>query len=306
MTTLFKKGAFLAVSLSAALICGTAFAASSTVSFTASYKGQGQNSTSCNTTDQISGMEPSASGKYPVFIYTVGTTETFTNTVATAAVQDMANAGFVAATVNYATATFGNCSQIGGKAECIYNSSSSSSAISALCSRAKADCSKGIFTAGASQGAVIATLAKNFDSQVQAVYGIADGVMYTSAFNLTSCMANGNRTLPSNMLRAVNGLDDQFTGVGQSAQVTNMESLTGFNCGASADSCLQSNGSGWIIVQQNQLASNATDDHCYPRTGGCNSNQNSIQQGFLTGNGDWALPANLGFLQSIEQSLNGN
>jgi hypothetical protein len=73
-TSIVKKGALLAVSLSAALICGTAVAQSSTVSFTASYQGRGANSTSCSTTDQISGMGPAASGKYPVFVFTVGTT----------------------------------------------------------------------------------------------------------------------------------------------------------------------------------------------------------------------------------------
>ena len=298
MRIIVKKSAIIAWSVSALLFCGSAWA--QTTSFTASYMGQGANATTCNTKDAINGEEPSAAGTYPVFVYTVGTTETFSNTVATTAVQDMANMGFVAATVNYDTASFGNCTQIGGKAECIYNSSSASSAISVLCSMAKADCSKGIVVSGASQGAVIATLAKNFDSNVQAVYGLADGVMYTAAFNLTSCMANGNRTLPSSRLLAVNGVNDQFTGYTMALQTTNMNSLTGFTCASGATSCIQSNGSGWIIVQKSQLTSGSIPDHCYPRTDGCNSNQNSLQQAFLTGTtADWELLPNLKWLATF-------
>lgn len=276
----------------AALLTAPAWA--QTATFTMTYQGQGANATTCNTTDSIDGEEPTASGTFPVFVYTVGTTETFTNTAATDAVHQMALLGFVAATIQYDTSAFGNCSQIGGKAQCIYNPNSSSSAISALCSRAKADCSKGIVTSGGSQGAVIATLAKNFDSRVQAAYGIADGVSY-SFFNLSSCMANGNRTLPSDRLRAVNGLNDQFTGSGQTAQQNNMQSLTGFTCPSGSTTCLQSNGSGWIIVQPSQTQSGQAD-HCYPRATNCNTNQNSLQQRWVSGTDNWELPANLQWL----------
>jgi hypothetical protein len=282
----------LALGISALLATAPAWA--QTTTFTMSYTGQGANATTCNTTDSISGAEPTATGTFPVFIYTVGTTETFTNTAATQAVDQMAALGFVAATIQYDTSAFGNCSQIGGKAQCIYNPNSSTSAVSALCSRAKADCSKGIVVAGASQGAVIATLAKNFDSRVQAAYGIADGVQY-SFFNLTSCMANGNRTLTSDRLRAVNGLDDQFTGSGQTAQQNNMQSLTGFTCPSGSATCLQSNGSGWIIVMPDQTQSGQAD-HCYPRTVNCSSSQNSIQARWETGTDNWELPANLQWL----------
>jgi hypothetical protein len=283
----------LGTALSAVLLTGSAWA--QTTSFTMTYKGQGANATTCNTTDSIDGEEPTAAGTYPVFVFTVGTTETFTNTAATQAVQQMAALGFVAATIQYDTSAFGNCSQIGGKAQCIYNPNSASSAISALCSRAKADCSKGIVTSGGSQGAVIATLAKNFDSRVQAAYGIADGVSYTQFFNLSSCMANGNRTLLSDRLRAVNGLNDQFTGSGQTAQQNNMQSLTGFTCPTGSTTCLQSNGSGWIIVQPGQTQSGQAD-HCYPRATNCNTNQNSLEARWETGTDNWELPANLKWL----------
>jgi hypothetical protein len=277
---------------SALLLTGPAWA--QTTSFTATYQASGNGGT-CNTSDSISGQEPTAAGKYPVFLYMVGTTETFTNASATAAVQGMANRGYVAGTIQYNSGSFGNCSQISTKAQCIFNPNSSTSAVQTLCARAKADCTKGIVVAGFSQGAVIATLAKNFDSRVQAAYGLGDGVKY-SFFDLSSCMANGKRTLTSDRLRAVNGNKDQFTGSSESAQQTNMQSLTGFTCPSGATSCLQSNGSGWIIVQGNQVQDGSAD-HCYMRASGdCNGSQNSLDSGWQNGTSNWELNANLDWL----------
>ena len=141
------------------VIGGLAFCASAsaqTTTFTATYTGQGNGSSTCNSTFNISGREPTTVGKYPVFLYMVGTTESYTNASATAAVQGMANRGYVAATIQYNSGSFGSCSQIGGKARCIFDPTTAASAVSRLCSRAQADCSKGIVVAGFSQGSVIA------------------------------------------------------------------------------------------------------------------------------------------------------
>ena len=277
-----------------------------TTAFTATYTGQG-NGTTCNTTFNISGQEPTTTGgKFPVFIYTIGTSETFTNASATAAVAQMAARGFVAATVAYSSGTFSGCSTIAGKARCIFNGATATSALAVLCSRAKADCSKGVVVGGFSQGAVIATLAKNFDSRVQAAWGMGDGVQY-SIFNLTSCMGNGNRTLPSSRLRAVDGERDQFIGAasafatsGDAAHVrSQFQTLTGLSCGSTATNCLQSNGSGWLIVQNAQVGDGSAD-HCYMRrTGDCGGSQNSLDAGWQTGTANWELGANLAWLQTF-------
>jgi len=286
-----RNGLMLGGVLSAVLLASSAWA--QTDSFTSSYTGQGSGATTCNTSFNINGEEPST-GTHPVFLYMVGTTETSTNASATAAVAGMASRGFVAATIAYDSGEFGNCSQISGKSSCIFNPNSTTSAVSELCSRASADCSKGVVVGGFSQGAVIGTLAKNFNSNVQATYGMGDGVMY-SFFNLSSCMANGKRTLPSDRLRAVNGQGDQFTGNTQAKQQTNMQSLTGFTCPAGSFTCLQSNGSGWIIVQNAQTEANNAD-HCYMRDGGCNASQNSLDTGWENGTANWELNANLNWL----------
>lgn len=286
--TLALCAAFSAILLPGAVLAQT------TTSFTTSYRGQGLLATTCNTSFGIDGEEPAVSGRFPVFLYMVGTTESFTNASAMAAVHGMAMRGYVAGTIQYDSAEFGNCGQIGGKAQCIFNPNSSTSAVAALCSRAKADCSKGIVVGGFSQGAVIGTLAKNFDARVDAVWGMGDGVKY-STFDLRACMANGNRVLPSDRLRAVNGQGDEFTGSTQPTQQANMQALTGFTCPPGSFTCLQGNGSGWIIVQNAQTESDNAD-HCYMRDGGCLASQNSLDPGWESGGENWELNANLDWL----------
>jgi hypothetical protein len=285
--------------IAASIVCAALLsvpARAQTTSFTATYKGQGSFGT-CGTTYNISGREPSAGGKFPVFAYMVGTSESYTNASAMAAVGGMANRGYVAATIQYNSGSFGNCSQISAKARCIFNPSSTSSAITKLCSRAKADCSKGIVAGGFSQGSVIATLAKNFDSRLQAAWGMGTGVRY-STYDLTSCMADGNRTLPSSRLRVINGEVDEFLGGNANAVRDQCQKLTGFSCGSTAFSCLQSNGSGWYIVRGTEVQ-DGTAEHCYMRVGGCSlfpDNQDKLDQNWLNGTGAWSLNPNLDWL----------
>src|SRR5262245_35266232 len=231
-------------------------------SFTATYSGKGSGS-GCASTFNISGQEPDAVGTYPVFVYAVGTSENFQNGAATAAVAGMANRGYVAATVQYSNGSFGNCSAISAKAQCMFNPSSAGSAITRLCSRAKADCSKGIVVGGFSQGSIIADLAKNFDARVQAAWGMGDWTTYI-IFNLSSCVANGSRALASDHLRIVNGGSDVFGG---SSSRTQLQNITGVSCGSSGVNCLQANGSGWYLVQNNQVGDGSAD-HCYMRASG--------------------------------------
>lgn len=293
MTNLLFRRLALAVGFCAAI---STSALAATTSFTATYTGQGSGASACNTSFGISGQEPSAAGTYPVFLYMVGTSETYTNASATAAVSGMANRGYVAATVQYDSGSFGNCSQISGKAQCIFDPASATSAISAVCGRAKADCSKGIVVGGFSQGSVIAILAKNYDGGVQAAYGMGAGVTY-STYDLTSCVGNGNRTLASDHLRAVNGELDQFLGSNQANVQVQLQQLTGFTCPTGTYVCLQPNNSGWQIVKSSQVADGSAD-HCYMRNGGnfCFASQNSLDPGWQTGADSWELGANLDWL----------
>jgi hypothetical protein len=297
---LCSAGLVLGLIVAMTLTAGEARA--QTTTFTASYMGAGANSNNCNTQFSISGVMPTGTGPFPVFLYQVGTTETFTNASAMAEINGMAQRGYIAATIQYNSGTFTGCTGIQAKEACIFNPNSATSAISALCSMSQADCSHGLVTAGFSQGAVIATQAKNTNSSVVAAYGMGDGVMYTAIFNLTSCQANGNRTLSSNRLRAVNGTGDEFTGDTQAAQQTNMQSLTGFTCASGSDTCLQSDlpGSpGWVIATKTDTGTGSAD-HCYMRDGSCLTSQNSLSSNWENSTTDpFALNPNLDFLQTF-------
>ncbi|MFL5312922.1 MAG: hypothetical protein ACJ79H_21015 [Myxococcales bacterium] len=283
--------------LAALLVSGVANA--NTIAFTGTYAGASTTRSTCATTYNISGQEPSAAGTYPVFIYLVGTSETYTNAAATAAVQGMADRGFVAATLGYASSQFGNCAAIAGKAKCVFDPTSAKSAVSALCARAKAECNKGIAVAGFSQGSIMAMLAKNTDARVRAVYGMGAGVKY-SIYDLSSCVANGTRSLTSDHLRAVDGEVDMFLGPSQSGVQSQLQQLTGSTCPAGSYACTQANGSGWQIVQNAQVQDGSAD-HCYMRDGGtdCTASQNTSDAGWLNGTASWALSPSLDWLASF-------
>jgi predicted esterase len=276
-------GAFLALAFAPAA------GAQTLSSFSTTYSGG--SGLVCGTTYNIRGQEPAAAGRYPVFVYTVGTTENHDHSSALAAVQEMAARGYVAATVEYDNGSFGSCSTLTSRARCIYDAGRSSSAISRLCSRAKADCSKGIVVSGFSQGSIMATLAKNYDSRVQAAYGLGCGVEY-SIYNLSSCVADGNRALPSDRLRIVNGEQDVFVGPTESSVRAQSTETTGLSCPL-ASSCFRSNGSGWYIIQDTQV-SDGNADHCYMRNGSCIGL--TLDSTWRSGTAPWSLRTNLNWL----------
>jgi hypothetical protein len=281
------------------LLLSTAWSASAwaqtLTSFTTTYKG---GSSTCGTAYNIQGKEPSSTSKYPVFIYMVGTSETYNNASALAAVDEMAGRGYVAATVQYPNSFFGDCATLSGRAKCIFDASSASSAVAALCSRPAADCSKGIVVAGFSQGSILAILSKNHDARVQAAYGLGAGVQY-STYDLRACVANGKRTLTSDRLRAVNGEADGFLGGAESAVRGQLQELTGRSC--TSASCLASNGSGWYIVKHAEV-SDGNADHCYMRaSGGCSGSQGSLDQKWLNGTYDWSVDPNMQWLTAFTQ-----
>jgi hypothetical protein len=286
----------LTASLAITVLLPCMAAHAQTASFTGTYTGQGNNSTMCNTTFNLLGREP-ATGVHPVFIWTVGTGESFTDALATTIVNAMAARGFVSASIEYDNDAFGGNTRTGtGKARCIYDGRSAASAVAKLCARATADCNKGIVVAGLSQGSVLAELAANFDARVRAAWGLGAGVQY-AFINVRSAVADGNRTLPSSRLRVINGEKDEFLAGDDMTRTQNQE-LTGLNCGT-AQSCLQPNGSGWYIVFDSQVQDGVAD-HCYMTIGGC-VNGSLLDPTFVNGTAPWSLGPNLDFLQSFTQ-----
>ena len=277
--------ALIATSASCAALAQTAF--------TSTYRGG--TSSLCSSSYNIQGFEPSASGKYPLYIHTVGTGEDYKGELATAQVKAMAAKGFVAAVVEYSSGSFGSCSSISTKAKCIFNGANSNSAIAKLCARAKVDCSKGVVTGGLSQGSVVSVLSRNFDSRIRASYGQGTGNKY-SIYNLSSCMDNGKHTQTADRIRIVNGESDTFVGPTASNVRTANQAITGLSCGSSALSCFRTNGSGWYIVKANEV-SDGQADHCYMLVGGCTS-PSGLDAGFKTGSAAWQMEANQNWLKS--------
>lgn len=278
----------------ALLVTTLTSAAFAQTSFSATYKGG--STSSCGSTYSIAGKEPTASGKYPVYIHIGGTGETYNGAWAMAAVNAMAAKGFVAATVQYDNGSFGTCTTISTRAKCIFNGANANSAIAKLCSRAKADCSKGVVTGGLSQGSIISVLAKNYDSRVRASYGQGAGTNY-SIYNLSSCMNNGGHTQAADRIRLVNGESDTFVGPTASNVRTANQAITGLSCGSSAYSCFRSNGSGWYIVRGSEVQDGSAD-HCYMMVGGCTT-PSGIDSGFRTGSAAWQMNANQNWLKSF-------
>ena len=285
--------------LAAACLVGGALmssvASAQTASFTSSYTGGSGSTTSCSSTYSIMGKEPTT-GRHPVMIWTVGTGQSYTDAMSTAVLDAAVARGFVVASVQYNSGTFGSGSTLTNRARCIYNGASTTSALSKLCARATADCSKGVVVAGLSQGSIMADLARNFDSRVQAAWGTGNGVKY-SIYDLTSVVANGtSRVLSNTRLRVINGIQDTFV-AGSDGTRTQNERLTGFDCASTATNCLQSNGAGWYIVQNSQVQDGQAD-HCYMTYGGC-SGPSGLDQNWVTGTDVWTLNANLNWLQTF-------
>lgn len=278
-----------------ALLCSSLLAggfAQAQTPFSATYTGAGTAGGSCAMSYPITAVEPSAPGRYPLFIYMVGTTEPHNAPHAMAAINAMVAKGYVAATVDYASSAFGACPELTAKAKCVFDPGSSTSAVAQLCSRGKTDCSKGIVVGGFSQGSILATVAKNYDSRVQAAYGMGTANQYFF-YNLDACVKPANRVLPSDRLRLVNGESDVFTG-GNAYNVKNsLQQVTGYVCPTGAYSCLATNQSGWLIVKNAQVLDGQAD-HCYmDMNGTCGG---SVETNWRDGPAAWSLNANLEWL----------
>jgi hypothetical protein len=285
----FTRKALLALALAA-----TGTAALAQTSFTTTYRGG--TSSLCSSSYNIKGMEPTASGKYPVYIHTGGTGEAYDSGIAMEAVKQMAAKGFVAATVAYSNGSFGSCSSIGTKTRCIFNPSSSNSAVAKLCARAKADCSKGIVTGGLSQGSIVSVLSRNYDSRVVASMGQGSGNKY-SIYDLSSCMNNGRHTQTSDRIRLINGEKDVFVGPDAATVRKANEATTGLSCGSTANSCFRANGSGWYIVKNNEVQDGSAD-HCFMLNGDGCSGSSPTDAGYKSGSAAWQLDATLNWLKS--------
>lgn len=284
----------------ALLLGGATSLAAAQTSFSMTYKGG--STSSCGTTYNITGKEPSGSGKYPLYVYIGGTGENYDSAWGAATINAAVSRGMVAASVQYDNGSFGTCSTISTRAKCIFNKANANSAIAKLCARAKVDCSKGIVTGGLSQGSIISVLSKNFESRVEASFGQGTGSTYTVAYNLESCMANGKHTQPGSRLRIINGERDMFVGGTEAIARSQAELVTGIKCsGLSPTSCFQSNGAGWAVVKDTQVL-DLYADHCFMGYGTYGAQCTGIaivDANYQNGSANWALPATMNWLKTF-------
>jgi hypothetical protein len=285
---------------------GTEGQALSTSSFTTTYTSWaggfiGNGSCSGTSNNSIKGYEPTSSGTYPVFVFVTGTSMTFDGSVDEDLIQYMGAQGFVAATVQYDNSTYpSSCGVATTKASCIFNTGSSASAISKICSRAKADCAnKGIYVSGFSQGANLSSMAANYGSHMKAAYLIGNGDDASGIYNLSGCLDKSHLTFTSSQLREVDGQSDQFFGSNQAGVQKQLQNVTGVTCASGSYNCLQGDGSGWYIVANSQV-SDGTADHCYyyNQANSTCSSWSGFDSGWDTGSVTWEKIQDLAWLAS--------
>lgn len=291
-----RTGALWGGLLMAGMALAATFSAQAQTSFTATYKN--------GSTYNIQGKEPSTSGKYPVYVHIGGTGENYNSAWAQAAIDAAVARGFVAATVQYDNASFGSCATISGRAKGIFDASNVNSAIAKLCARGKADCSKGIVTGGLSQGSIISVLSRNYDSRIKASMGQGTGSTYTAAYNLESCMADGKHTQTGDRLRIVNGERDMFVGGTEAVARSQAELVTGLKC-TGKQSCFRSNGSGWYVVKDAEVA-DLNADHCFMGNLGTVGVQCSgilaVDPYYKSGTNQWGIKATMDWLKTFVTS----
>ena len=250
----------------------------------------------------INGFEPASPGTYPIFIYVTGTKLSPWSGDDQLIVQEMAEKGFVAASVDYLTRTKypTSCSQMLDTVEGIFNASDSGSAANILASKPKADISKGLVVMGFSQGANIASLAKNYNSDVDAAFLIGNGYVQWGA----TCYDASSTVISSDRLRSIVGASDSayvFSGgpggdISQNRMI--QEITTGISCDAGATSCTASDGSGWYMVTASETTY-GREDHCFHYSSGCGGIP--MDSEFVGGDHFWSLGPSLEWLAGFTQ-----
>jgi len=142
-----------------------------------------------------------------------------------------------------------------------------------------------------SQGAQVALQARNFDGRVRAAWVMGgthvDGKM-------SACVNQGpGRALGGDRVRMINGNADEFAPAGTGL------AITGLGCEEGARSCFRENGSGWYLVQGDEVR-DGTADHCYFTTNGGCTNTPDFDPGWAPpARGPWSLATNLDWLASF-------
>jgi hypothetical protein len=257
----------------------------------------------CTENQAIYGAKPTAPGKYPLFVYTHGTLADWgQNAEGKRIVQLAAAQGFVAVALTYDSWITLSPQGVAGHAYCMYDQPHQGNAISAACAIPEADCSKGILVSGFSQGGAISAVAKNFNSNVVAAWPM--GFSGPNLPQLIATSSGGTRALPNNKLRITNGQADVTNQGLSSFDPSVMGAISGNSCGSSWN-CLQTDGSGYYIVQNAEVGDGYAD-HCFwmqvntasPKTS-CTLSPTQLDPGFQPpATTTWSMISNLDWLRA--------
>jgi len=219
---------------------------------------------------RITGYEPTGGGKYPVVLFLHGTgidpsaaeltTEAlkYLPALERGPTEHLPVCGFIFALVQYPRFDEyePNCDYFTDKAKAMFTDSGN--ALEAICSRPKADCSKGVGVAGISQGVHLAGITPTLPGlahTITAVLQISGGTKNTYAEGLGApvsefdCLADAavSPHLPrSKRLSIISGADEVF-GETVDEILRQQKAMSGYDCGADLD-CIQPDGSGYHII----------------------------------------------------------
>lgn len=264
----------------------------------------------CTDTQKIYGARPVAAGNYPVLLYVHGTYADWgNNKEGREFVKRAASLGYVAMALTYSSGSSLNDAGLQRHAYCMFDQNHGKDGLTAACAVSGANCSNGVVLTGFSQGAAIAAIAKNYNESVKAVWGIGlSAYIYPSHTVPTNALPSpyGTRVLPSDKLVINMGQASNLFKKDLIAEdLPSLKQLTGVDC-AGDYRCLQSNGSGYYVVANTEVA-DGTADHAYwmqvnKFSKGSLSftlSPKKFDPGFdLPAATDWSLARNLNWLKS--------
>lgn len=296
--------------LSTTITHAQGLAAPSPVAVSNSYLGTENNKGTCQKPYQVVGYAPADTGRHPLFLYFVGTdivgtaasAEDYKAATPLKVARAMAERGYTAYTVQYDNRLSTLLGNRKAAMHCLFDQTASGGLIEQLCKRdSRVDCELGIATWGHSLGGAVAIAAKNSEPRVRAAW--ATGVGGVKG-------ADGAApVLAKDRIRIVNGAKDALPLIGWLLGSNNNDARrlskelglnTTSDCPGQKNQCLRPDGSGWILVQPDELSPRRDPDHCWFFRLNCLTAEASFEEmnfveGFsrisINANADWLVKA---------------
>eukprot|EP00928_Gymnodinium_smaydae_P059423 TRINITY_DN4274_c0_g2_i1.p1 TRINITY_DN4274_c0_g2~~TRINITY_DN4274_c0_g2_i1.p1 ORF type:complete len:658 (+),score=87.97 TRINITY_DN4274_c0_g2_i1:51-1976(+) len=207
---------------------------------------------------RIEGLRPKDQNRLPVYLWITGWTNSFFADADMTLLLEMAKRGFVAAQVAYEHLgwTGDVCAGLQSmdrfapskhfksvsartKAKSLVN------AVDELCATNGADCSKGVAVHGFSMGSWLAALLPVYDNRITALLLFGYGIEKEPQDCLSDTSVSVH--IEKSRRRVVNGVNDECFTNGHD-MIAQLQSMSGYSDCSSHRHCLQSDGSGYVLV----------------------------------------------------------